>query len=1131
VNVATGARTFRRVLLVSVALGVVATAEARQLGNLLAPGPLSKAHATLSGAENCRKCHEPASKSMVTLCLSCHKPVAERIARNAGVHRDVKQSCGPCHKEHRGAAADLLGLDQKTFDHAAETGFALTGLHAPLARECAKCHKTRSYLGLSTTCSTCHQDPHKPTLGADCAKCHTVSVAFKQTRAQFDHSKTAFPLAGSHLRVDCAKCHVNKVYKGLKFALCADCHKSPHRQAFADPCATCHTPETWKTRKFDHARTAYALKGKHATLDCVKCHTKPPARAPLKFDRCSACHQDPHRGTFKQDCSACHTEAGFGRTSFDHGKSTKFQLTGKHAPPLGCAKCHKNAPPGGAVPARVVEFRGLSTACVSCHPDVHKAELGTTCDACHTPATFKLPNYKHQKSPAFFVGEHQAVPCVSCHIAAPPGAERRASAPISAWTFKGLTLACATCHRDVHLGQVGSACHTVDNPKFTPTTFVHTRSTFQLTGKHLSVECRKCHKSETGVFPAGQGTAVRLRGLATTCVTCHQDQHLGQLDRKCETCHTTAGFKLPAYKHAGRTGFFVARHATEKCASCHKVEDGAFPAGRGKTVRYKRSGTECLSCHADQHRGALGTACDTCHTPAAWLSINRGFHKVGVFPLEGRHLSVDCASCHLNGVIKGTPVRCADCHWARRQDDRYRTRLGENCESCHRPTSWTAVNWNHATMTGFALSPAHRALGCDGCHKTQTFTNESVFCVTCHDKDYRGAKQPNHVTAGFPTSCEACHLPSHTNWNQATFNHQASFQLVGVHASQTCAACHRNSVYRGTPRDCYGCHKADYDQSKNPGHAAAGFPITCDSCHRATDPNWHTNFNHGSVYPLQGVHATLSCSACHKNGVYRGTPRDCYGCHKTDYDQSKNPGHAAAGFPTTCETCHLASAPDWHASFNHNSVFQLVGVHATVACATCHRNNVYKGTPRNCYGCHKTDYDQSKNPNHAAAGFPTTCDACHSASAGDWHTSFNHNAVYPLLGRHLTAACTSCHQNNVYKGTPRDCYPCHQAQYNNTTNPKHSAAGFPTTCASCHNASDSSWTLGRFTHTWFPITSGRHAGITCSTCHINSSSYQVFSCLSGCHAKATTDSHHQGRSGYRYDSAACYSCHPTGRAG
>jgi hypothetical protein len=47
-------------------------------------------------------------------------------------------------------------------------------------------------------------------------------------------------------------------------------------------------------------------------------------------------------------------------------------------------------------------------------------------------------------------------------------------------------------------------------------------------------------------------------------------------------------------------------------------------------------------------------------------------------------------------------------------------------------------------------------------------------------------------------------------------------------------------------------------------------------------------------------------------------------------------------------------------------------------------------------------------------------------------------------------------------------------------------------------------------------------------CHTDPNNYKVFTCTT-CHARATTDAKHAGRAGYRYDSAACYSCHPTGK--
>ena len=368
---------------------------------------------------------------------------------------------------------------------------------------------------------------------------------------------------------------------------------------------------------------------------------------------------------------------------------------------------------------------------------------------------------------------------------------------------------------------------------------------------------------------------------------------------------------------------------------------------------------------------------------AQWDSPSRAFHKDTVFPLEGRHLTVACAQCHIKGVTKGTPTTCYGCHWERRQDDRYRLALGSQCEACHRPTAWTAVRWNHGTMTGMPLNAAHRTVPCESCHKSAQFTNLTTSCIQCHREDYERTTAPNHLAAGFSTTCDGCHRPSDASFRQARFDHNASFALVGAHATETCAACHANGRYKGTPRDCLGCHQDDYQRAANPNHAASGFSTACDSCHRATDSSW------------------------------RGA-------------------------------------------------------------------------------------------------------------------SLNHSQFFPLLGRHSMTACSSCHVNGRYQGTPRECALCHRTQYDRTTSPNHVAAGFPVTCENCHRGSDTAWTQGRFTHSWFPITSGKHAGNPCAACHQNASNYREFTCLT-CHGRTKMDDTHRGRAGYRYESTTCYSCHPNGR--
>jgi hypothetical protein len=584
-----------------------------QLGALLSPGELAKAHAALEGIANCQKCHEQGKRITAEKCLSCHKPVADRIAAKIGVHRDVRGDCVTCHVEHAGKDGELRPFDQAAFDHARVARFPLDGKHADLAGKCAACHKTRSFLTASATCQSCHVDVHKGKLGSGCESCHTTRVAFKDvvSAGRFDHGKSAFPLLGAHKTVTCEKCHAGGAFKGVAFASCASCHKDPHRSRLGATCASCHTETDWRTTKVDHARTAFPLLGKHATVTCAKCHVKPAAIVKPPAATCAVCHTDPHRGTFKQDCAACHTESSFQKGTFDHA-TTKFPLVDKHAG-VACVACHKTSRPVAN------DFKGQKTSCDSCHADVHRGELGLSCEKCHSARSWEVKPFAHAKPRTFFDGQHAPLACADCHKATMQPTRTGDAVTLLRVGFTTTPTACASCHKDVHLGQLAQACetcHPVETPKFRVTEFAHGATTFPLTGKHAPLACDACHKVETGAFPAGHGTARRLKGVARECASCHQDPHRGQLNKDCQTCHATDTFSLPRYTHKNvrslRT-FFAGRHLSASCAACHKPL--ARTAGELKVVANYSVSTGCTTCHTDVHKGALGPICETCHKP------------------------------------------------------------------------------------------------------------------------------------------------------------------------------------------------------------------------------------------------------------------------------------------------------------------------------------------------------------------------------------------------------------------------------------------------------------------------------------------------------------------------------------
>ena len=347
------------------------------------------------------------------------------------------------------------------------------------------------------------------------------------------------------------------------------------------------------------------------------------------------------------------------------------------------------------------------------------------------------------------------------------------------------------------------------------------------------------------------------------------------------------------------------------------------------------------------------------------------------FPLVGRHLTVSCRECHLKGTFEGTPTACEACHWVRRQDDRYRLQLGLHCGDCHVPQSWKNVppsKWDHAAVTGFKLEGAHRVQDCAECHGNEGLRKTSVECYSCHENNYRSAKEPDHLAARFPTQCQVCHH-SMMRWEGAVFDHK--FELLGKHKLAACTDCHTTGQYAGLPSACVSCHLANYNGTTDPNHQQAGYSTDCVTCHGDGASSWdNANVNHAQFWPLQGRHQSLACSACHSKGYV--LPRDCYGCHATDYNNAANPNHKAAGFPTTCDTCHYPTHTAWtQAVFGHDFPIKS-GKHVGFVCADCHTTNNFQQF--SCIDCHTHSKSTVDSAHRDVGGYSynsQSCYACH----------------------------------------------------------------------------------------------------------------------------------------------------------
>jgi hypothetical protein len=303
------------------------------------------------------------------------------------------------------------------------------------------------------------------------------------------------------------------------------------------------------------------------------------------------------------------------------------------------------------------------------------------------------------------------------------------------------------------------------------------------------------------------------------------------------------------------------------------------------------------------------------------------------------------------------------------------------CEVCHSPTGWRPAHvgreFDHAKAAGFSLLGAHKTTACRNCHATLDFRGTSRDCASCHADPHRGE---------VGTDCSRCHTSrSFLDRGMMTRAHQLTrFPLTGTHVTVDCEACHARASqgrlrFVAVSTECSTCHLADYQAARDPDHAAGGFSTECAQCHAPI--TWlRTNFDHASTgFALTGMHLRIHCSQCHGTGSYQALPSACVSCHQTDYDNTTNPNHQTAAFPTDCALCH--STLDWtNASFtSHDALYFPIysGTHRGrwSSCATCHVDpSDYRQF--DCLSCHGPT--QTASHHQEVSGYVYDSQACYS---------------------------------------------------------------------------------------------------------------------------------------------------------
>ncbi len=365
-------------------------------------------------------------------------------------------------------------------------------------------------------------------------------------------------------------------------------------------------------------------------------------------------------------------------------------------------------------------------------------------------------------------------------------------------------------------------------------------------------------------------------------------------------------------------------------------------------------------------------------------------------------------------------------------------------------------------------------------------------------------------------------------YNPGDLNDQKSaIPLQGVYShaetAGNCGACH-TAFWSGEHMSerCLACH-ADLKTNPKDFHnimLAQSGGLNCDRCH--TDHRGAgaalTLLDMEKFPHMDAVHfalsshqqhsdgATFLCENCHGIDLAEFQHSACVECH-VNLDPAYMQTHQA-DFGEDCLACH-DGMETYGSTFDHNRLaFTLTQGHAETRCLDCHagaRSLVdLQAAPQACSACHQED-----DAHQGQLG--QDCAQCHTPTTWE-EATFDHSlAAFQLTGKHSQVACQDCHEDNLFKGAPQDCFSCH-AEHD-----EHKGQ-MGQDCAACHTTAG--WEDATFDHSLsaFPLT-GAHIDVGCADCHRDGLYKGTPQECIACHAG---DDEHDGQFGQD-----CAQCHTT----
>ena len=416
------------------------------------------------------------------------------------------------------------------------------------------------------------------------------------------------------------------------------------------------------------------------------------------------------------------------------------------------------------------------------------------------------------------------------------------------------------------------------------------------------------------------------------------------------------------------------RTQAELCMECHTEIATELAVEEGLHARL-RTPDQCRECHPD-HRG---TAFDLRAEALANFDHDLTFFSLAHHAADYEGAPIECTGCHVEDDFEPDLQACASCHTE--HDPVFMAAHEENfapdCLACHDGVDAMA-DFNHAA-TSFPLTGIHVETACTECHTSASLiagiagegSGAPVQCAACH-------AEPAVHAGLFQSTCEDCHDP--TGWSPAllngtSFDHfeATGFSLVrhetGFDGSLLdCRSCHVSSLADFEQTVCEQCHTGS-DPVFMAAHIA-DFGLNCLDCHDGLDSM--ENFDHSTVFVLDGAHAAVECAACHADHQFAGTPATCAGCHA-------EPAIHAGVFGLECQNCHTTAA--WQPAGMTNHTFPLDhGGEGDIPCETCHTVNLIQYT---CDQCHAPAEMVEEHSDEDIFDIAGRCVDCHPTGRED----------------------------------------------------------------------------------------------------------------------------------------------------